>query len=502
MQWLEKIVDEVERRAPEGEVLIESGASPSGAYHFGHLREIITCDAIRLELIRHGRKARHIHFVDDLDGLRKIPANVPAEYEKYLGRPLCDIPAPDGSDQSYADYFVNDFIRVAGVLGAEMEVVRSHEKYRTGFFVEAIEKTLDDVDKIKEILTKVSGHKVDESWSPIQIMEGEYLKNRKFTSLDKSAKTLVYEDADGKEAEVSYANGEVKLNWRVDWAARWWLLNVGVEPAGRDHSSAGGSFETGLAIVKEIFGVDGPLPVPYDFVNRAGDTKKMSASKGTGIDVNQVVKVLPPEIVRFFMLRFPPNKRLYFDEQNVARLIDEFSELMKSDNDLLYFCQQGLNPVISGVPFTHLVASYQAALKDPQKTIEIIKRVEPEYPVEQNRQILTDELKYIDGWLKAWAPEDIKFELAENINPADFSPDEKKFLSDLAAKIEQAPTGADGEWFHKTIYELKEAGKLEPSFVFPVLYRALIDKQRGPRAGWFLSILPREWLIKRLKLEA
>src|SRR5687768_12593424 len=101
MQWLEKIADEVEVLQPVEEILIESGASPSGTYHIGHLRELITCDAIRLELISRGRQARHVQFVDDLDALRKIPVNIPAEYEKYLGRPLCDIPAPSGSG-SYA----------------------------------------------------------------------------------------------------------------------------------------------------------------------------------------------------------------------------------------------------------------------------------------------------------------------------------------------------------------------------------------------------------------
>lgn len=495
MQWLQKIVDEVEKRTPEGEVLIESGASPSGTYHLGHLREIITCDAIRLELLKRGRKAKHVHFVDDLDALRKVPVNIPAEYEKQLGKPICDIPAPDGSGQSYADYFVNDFIAVAKVLGIEMEIIRSHEKYRAGFFVDAIEKTLEDLDKVKDILSKVSGHKVDDNWSPIQVIEGEYLKSRKFISLNKDDKQLVYEGADGQEQTVSYAKGDVKLNWRVDWAARWWLLDVNVEPAGRDHSSAGGSFDTGLALVKEVFGVPGPLPVPYDFINRAGDTKKMSASKGTGISINEVAEVLPPEVARYFVLRFPPAKRLYFDELGVARLIDEFA--VEEDERLVELCISDLQPVVSAVPFTHLVASYQSALKDEDKTLEIIKRVESDVDAE----LVKRELKYIDSWLNNWAPEDIKFELREKIDAKDFSGDEKKFLSDLAGKIEKAPDDADGEWFHKAIYEIKEEQGLEPNFIFPALYKALIGKQKGPRAGWFLSILPRDWLIARLKLE-
>jgi lysyl-tRNA synthetase class 1 len=100
MQWLNKAADEAIAAHPDGEILVESGGSPSGTHHLGHLRELITSDAIMLELRRRGRDARHIYFVDDLDGLRKIPINVPADFDKFLGRPLCDIPAPAGSSKS------------------------------------------------------------------------------------------------------------------------------------------------------------------------------------------------------------------------------------------------------------------------------------------------------------------------------------------------------------------------------------------------------------------
>jgi lysyl-tRNA synthetase class 1 len=134
MQWLNKIVDELVERHPDGEILIESGGSPSGTHHLGHMRELVTADAILLELRRRGRQARHIYFADDLDGLRKIPGNVPADFEKYLGYPLCDVPAPDGSSQSYAEYFLAGLKEGSAALGIEVEFIYSHEKYRSGFF--------------------------------------------------------------------------------------------------------------------------------------------------------------------------------------------------------------------------------------------------------------------------------------------------------------------------------------------------------------------------------
>src|SRR3990167_7447329 len=140
MQWLNKIVEDASARKSTGEIVIESGISPSGNYHMGYLREIITCDAIKLELGSNGRKSRHVHFVDDLDGFRRVPDGIPAEYEKYLGKPLCDIPAPDGSDHSYADYAFQSFLDSITKLGIEVSAIRSHKKYREGFFTSAIEK--------------------------------------------------------------------------------------------------------------------------------------------------------------------------------------------------------------------------------------------------------------------------------------------------------------------------------------------------------------------------
>src|SRR5690606_34795357 len=117
MQWLNKIVDELAQRHPDGEIVVSSGVSPSGIYHIGHLREVLTADAIYIELKRRGRQAKHIHVVDDMDGFRKVPANMPESYRQYLGMPLCDIPAPDDTADNYADYFFQPFLASVKKLG-------------------------------------------------------------------------------------------------------------------------------------------------------------------------------------------------------------------------------------------------------------------------------------------------------------------------------------------------------------------------------------------------
>lgn len=510
MQWLNRIVDDLISRYPDGEILIESGASPSGTYHLGHLRELLTADAILLELQRRGRQARHIQFVDDLDALRKIPYNVPSEFEQYLGMPLCDIPAPDGSGQSYAEYFLQGLRETCATLGIDVEFIRSHQKYRSGFMVPAIERSLERIPQARKALETISGHQLDQNWVPIQVLEGQRLKNRPFVDIDTSTKTLQYTDQNGKMQTANYAQGEVKLDWRLDWPGRWWLLNVQCEPSGRDHMTKGGSYDTGVQIMRDVYEAEAPYPVSYDFINMVGDTKKMSASKGTGLDAIEASHLMPPEVLRFFVFRASPLKRLYFDPVNgVVRLMDEFasfaarSDRDESEEQLLYLATRGLDhKTVSRVPFSLLVASYQTALKDADKTLDIVERTEYAEVARQDAEIIKAELKFIDVWLTKQAPDEVKFNILETIDPQSFDNTEKQFLAQLADKIDQAPEEVDGAWFHQAIYELKDSVGLSSQQMFKTLYRVLIGKESGPRAGWFLNILPRDWLIKRLRLEA
>lgn len=509
MNWLNKIVNEALKRGGSREVIVSSGVSPSGTYHLGTLREVLTAEAVAREIKNRGGRSRHIHLVDDLDVLRKVPSDVPDEFQKYLGMPLCDIPAPDGSQQSYADYFLSDLLKAAKGLQLEMEIVRANEKYRGGFFVPAIEKSLQKTSQIRDILEKVSGHKLGNTWSPVQVSEEGYLKNRQVIQIDELNKTIVYLDKTGQEKRCSYQNGETKLNWRIDWPARWWLIGVDVEPFGRDHAAKGGSYDTGEIIIKEIFNARAPIPVPYDFINQTGDTKKMSKSSGGTITAAELLTILPPEIVWFFVLRYSPGKTLYFDTgQTLMKVVDEFSVLLaksnktKEEKHLLELCMHKVDKkTVSNIPFSHLVSSYQASLRDAQQTIDVIKRTEHAKTAQEQTDVISSELMFIDRWLDKYAPDEIKFSIVQEVNIEDFNDNQRSFFANLAKKISKAPKSADGEWFHQAIYDLKETTDMTPKQIFSSLYQLLIGKSSGPRAGWFISILPRDWLIRRLHLE-
>jgi lysyl-tRNA synthetase class 1 len=249
--------------------------------------------------------------------------------------------------------------------------------------------------------------------------------------------------------------------------------------------------------------------VPYNFINRTGQTKKMSKSSGDTLAVSDMLQIMPPEVLRFFVLRYGPDKLLFFDENDgLVKLIDDFAALLAKDDktpedeQLISISLNNLpRTTVSNIPFSHLVASYQAALRNTDNTLEIIRRTEHKATVDAQEETIKNELKFIDKWLKEWAPEDVKFELAAK-PPKILSEPEREYLLALAKKVGQAPADADGEWFHKAVYDFKDTTGLSPKQLFGAIYKVTINQESGPRAGWFLSILPRDWLIKRLNLEA
>ena len=347
------------------------------------------------------------------------------------------------------------------------------------------------------------------AWRKLAEICNEFLHKGKLVSIEGRLQTRSYEDKEGQQQTVRYDNGEVKLDWRLDWPGRWWLQAVAIEPSGRDHMTKGGSYDTGVQIVRDIYGAEPPMPVAYDFINMAGDTKKMSASKGTGLDALEGAQIMPAEVVRYFILRSSPSKRLSFDPVNgLVQLMDEYAafsaktDKTEAEERLYYICTRGkaANHRVSQVPFSHLVACYQAALKDFDKTIHLVKQTEHGELADSEKEIIKSELAFIDRWLEKRAPEEVKFSILEDINKLALTDEQKNYLSQLATKIEAAPVEADGHWFHSAIYEFKDQTELEPKALFQTLYEVLIGKTSGPRAGWFLSILPREWLIDRLRL--
>ena len=190
--WLDHVVERVIKANPKGEIVVSSGISPSGPYHVGHAREILTADAIKRGLEERGRKVRHLHFVDNFDVLRKRYPYLDESYESEVGKPLYFVPAPNNKSENYGEQFFADYQAAAALLGVEMEVLKADQLYREGQFSDMIMLCLEKRDQIAKILFEVSGRTVDTDWQPIQILDesSQKLNTAKFLSYDKQTATV------------------------------------------------------------------------------------------------------------------------------------------------------------------------------------------------------------------------------------------------------------------------------------------------------------------------
>jgi lysyl-tRNA synthetase class 1 len=511
--WLNTVVDQILEQFPEGEIVVSSGISPSASYHIGHFREVLTADGLAWGIRQRGRKARHLHFVDNFDPLRKRYSFLPQEYDKYVGWPICLVPAPDGSDKSYATHFSEEFQKQAAKMGVEMEVMYSYEdQYKNGKMVPMIEAAVAHGKEIRQIFKDVANRDLNEDWMPIQILSNTKSFNEwRYKSIDTKAKTMAYTDADGKAGEVSYTDGQVKLNWRLDWPARWALWGVQVEPYGKEHATKGGSYDTGAEFVKQVFKADPPFPLAYDTINLVGDNKKMSSSLGNLITPAEALKIMPPEIVRYLVYRNLPKRVVYFDSGlGLYNLIDEFSkaeEAVQSGQPHefaeAYKVSAAINSqrTITSIPFNHLVSVYQAAQGDEQTIIDILNRTGYQKVTAEQKDVLKREIPYVANWLKKYAPDSVKFSVQDELPKVELTAEQTKFVDILAHKLSSAKE-LDGQGMHEVIYEAKEAAEVQPGLAFKALYQLILNKDSGPKAGWFLSALPKDWLVKRLKREA
>lgn len=507
--WVDIVCDAIEAKHPSGNLRVCSGISPSGPYHIGHTREVLTADAVLRGLIRRGRKVDHIHFVDDFDALRKRYPYLPEKYEDEVGKPLYLVPAPDGKAESYADQYFGEYQEAIKQLGVEMTVVRIHKEYQKGTFSKYISISLERRDEIAAILEEVSGRAVDTDWQPVQILDASNnnLRTAKFIEFDKSSGKVKYLGADNTEYQADIHKGQVKLDWRVHWPAWWSIWGNQVEGFGREHATKGGSYDTGVEIARKIFGREAPYPVPYETINLKGETKKMSSSLGNLVSIKDALSVIPPEVLRYFTFKSRPERQLFFDTGlGLYNLIDEYakteSETLAGNSPEFKEAWQisslsGRDHVVSTVPFSHLVSCYQTARGEKEEIFALLNRSGHAEAVKLQKSAIEKELTYLEKWLDSYAPDNIKFEVLQSAPELRLNETQKEFITQLLAKLTSQEFMAD--IIHGTIYDVAVTTGLGGKEAFTLIYQIFIGKDSGPRAGYFLSSLGKEFVIARLE---
>ncbi len=504
--------------------LVQSGTGISGQPHLGSASDIIYADGIHKAIIEQGGKSKAIWIMDDMDGFRKVPGQVPKDFKQYLGLPAADLPCPDGCCGSFVEHFTRPFLKNLERIDVRPEAISVAGMYKDGKYDEVIRTALEKAEEIKTILYEVSGSKKADDWLPFfPVCEqcGKVLTTQAYAYENDKVQYRCSGGVAGKtkfpgcghEGEVGIRDG--KLPWRVEWAARWSHLGVTCEPMGKDLAAAGGTYESSKIICEKIFNSQAPMPVPYEWIVIGG--KRLGKSVGRILTIGDMIDIVTPEITKYFFFRSQPasHKEIDFefaipklaeDYENSERVFfgDTSNVPEKEIDDIKrsYEISQinGVPEYASQVSYSHLTSLVQTNL-NPNGEIDwdgiknSLYRITGEYTIFDLKTKTTGEVAL--KWLDGHAPENVKFSIQKDMPEVELSEDDKRFLTALSSAI------SDIEWeasqIHDTIYETSQTCELKAGACFKVLYKIFLGKSRGPKLGFLLASQDREFVESRVK---
>ena len=501
-----------------------SGISPSGIVHIGNFREIITTDFVVKSLKNMDEDTRFIYSWDDYDRFRKVPANVPDEWEQYIGLPLSEVPSPEEGYNSYADYFITQLEDQLEDMQMDIEFIRQSKKFKNGDYTDLVKKAMNNREKIREILNQYRKEPLDKDWYPLRVYCKECGKD--FTEVKEydGEHTITYHCEEcNEEYELNFQeNPCVKPPWRVDWPMRWKYEDVSFEPGGKDHSAAGSSRDTGKDISKQVYQHEPPIYQMYDFVKPKGSDKKISSSSGeNSLTLNDLKEVYPPEMIRFLFSENKPKSELTlaFDEEIIQRY-NKFDKIEKTyfnpdriDNErqrkhwkrvyeLATVETPNQQPV--RIPFKHasFVAQTIPRKEWSTKAIESLKRtghIQKEELTEKNIDQVLERLEKAKNWAREYAPNEYiyKINYQPNTEELDLSNEQKEALKELKKAIDTQELGKDE--LDSKIFNAKDESPLEASEFFTTSYQTLLNREQGPRLSTLILAIGLEETVEILE---
>jgi len=496
-----------------------SGITPSGVIHIGNFRETITVDLVKRAFKRMGKNVRHIHSWDDNDVFRKVPANMPQQdmLKEHLRKCIVDVPDPFGETENYASKHMKDIEESIARVGINPEFIRQSVKYRNCDYAEDIKKALDNTDAIKSILNEYRKEDLADDWLPVSIFCPKCMKDT-FVSLKRDGDyTLSFICECGHEETFDFREkGYAKLLWRVDWPMRWAYENVNFEPGGKDHSTVGGSYDTGKKISEQIWGHTAPSYLMYDFVRIKGAGGKISSSTGNVITVNSCLEIYEPEILRYLFVGTRPNTefaisfdtdvfKLYEDYDKCERIFygkEEAKEREVAKQKLIYeFSQldENIENISKEMPiqinFRHITTILQIKDMDEKATLEYF-REEIKNPKDEER--LAIRISCVKNWLDKYADEQFKFSVKSERDEgylASLDEKSKKALELLKKAMETTNTEDE---LSTAIFAIPKELEMEMSVFFTLCYQTIVGKEKGPKLAAFIMEIGRDRIIPLL----
>lgn len=514
--WADINAEKIIREKGEKEVYVAaSGITPSGTVHIGNFREIITVELVVRALRDMGKKVRFIYSWDDYDVFRKVPKNMPEQdrLREYLKKPITLVPDVTGKAENYAKANEKELEELLHKVGVDPEYIYQAERYRSSLYAEGMKLALEKEETIREILNEHRSGPLGEEWKPVSVF---------CTSCDRNTTRVTGWDGEygvsyecsscGNQETVDLRQtGSVKLPWRIDWPMRWEKEGVDFEPAGKDHHSEGGSFDTARRIVKEVYGGTPPVTFQYDFIRIKGRGGKISSSTGEVVSLRDVFEIYQPEIVRYLFAGTKPNSefaisfdldvlKIYEDYDKCERIYfgtEEVGEKRREKERRIYELSQ-VKEVPKSLPYQlplrHLCNLLQIHDGDIDAAIEQLGDVE-----EGQKPRLRVRANCAWNWLNLYAPEDFTYRLRSPEDPpVDLDENGRTVVSGLKDVVANLDT-YDEKSLAEALYGLAEKAGVEPKEMFRTIYSVLIGKERGPRLANFIITIGKEKIEKVLK---
>ncbi len=493
------------KKKPKDEVLFETGYGPSGLPHIGTFGEVA-----RTTMVRHAFRVltedkintRLVAFSDDMDGLRKVPDNVPNKemLEQDLGKPLTKVRDPFGTHPSFGQHNNARLRAFLDTFGFDYEFMSATECYTSGKFDATLLKVLDKIDEVMAIMLPSLREERAASYSPflpISPTTGVVLQVP-IIAHDAKNGTVTYDDPDTKERiTVPVTGGHCKLQWKPDWAMRWVALGVDYEMAGKDLID---SVKLSAQICKVLGGTP-PEGFNYElFLDEKG--QKISKSKGNGLTIDEWLRYASPESLSLFMYREPKSaKRLYFDV--IPRNVDDYQQFLdgypRQDakqqlGNPVWHIHAGHPPQVDmPVTFQLLLTLVSSSNAENAETLwGFIGRYRPGV-TPQTHPKLDAMVGYAINYYRDFVAPTKQFR-----QPAD---SERAALQDLRDALSQLPPDASAEDIQNVVYEI---GRREPFLDavkkgkdgrpgvsldwFNMLYQVLLGQEKGPRFGSFVAV--------------
>lgn len=517
MLWADRITSEIQdtRKPRDGKTfLIRDEKTLSGRVHVGSMRGVAIHGLISEVLAEQGVANEFRFELNDFDPFDSIPGYLDTgKFTEHLGKPLFAVPSPEAGFTNYAEYFGAEFVGVHKKAGFTPNYYRATELYRSGKMDSLIKTALERASDIRRILKEVSGSTKDDSWLPVSVVCESCGKIMTTRAYDYNGETVGYAcDRNPDEAKSCGHTGRVapwkgtsKLFWKAEWAAKWVALGVDIEGGGKDHSTKGGSRDVANHIAREVFEYEPPFDMPYEFFLVGG--KKMSSSKGRGSSAKDMCDLFSPELFRLALIGKDIREQIDVDPagESVPRLYDWYDELALGVREgrvddysrLFSLCELPQNRAAASAPwkmrFREVAFIVQMAHLSLQKEAEQVKG---SALTESEARALDVRAQYAKFWLATYAPEEFKYVLQEEMPHIELNDIQKKALASLAHCLEGGER--TGEELHAYLHEMKTNVPIAPKELFQAIYRIFLHRDSGPKAGWFLAGLPRDFVVKRL----